>query len=107
MYICKFILINKIMIDETLNPSVAKSTAENSIENSETLNVNASNVTSAVEEAAAIAAAVVAAGTVVDGAAGDAVPVSEGQDGIASEAEPAAFPLRRMLPIPLRCAEPL
>ncbi len=91
MYICKFILINKIMIDETLNPSVAKSTAENSIENSETLNVNASNVTSAVEEAAAIAAAVVAAGTVVDGAAGDAVPVSEGQDGIASETEPAAF----------------
>ena len=64
------------MIDETLNPSSGKSTTENSIENSETLNVNASNVTSAVEEAAAVAAAVVAAGEVVEQASAEQEPAA-------------------------------
>ena len=54
------------MTEETLNPSLGKSTAENSVENSESLNVNASEVSPAVEEAAAVAAAVVAAGEIVD-----------------------------------------
>ena len=58
------------MTEETLNPSLGKSTAENSVENSESLNVNASEVNPAVEEAAAVAAAVVAAGAVVDEADG-------------------------------------
>ena len=56
------------MTEETLNPSLGKSTAENSVENSESLNVNASEVSPAVEEAAAVAAAVVAAGEIVDSA---------------------------------------
>ena len=38
------------MIDETLNPSVEKSTAENSLENSEKLNVNASQSGPVTEE---------------------------------------------------------
>ena len=59
-----------MMIEETLNPSLGKSTAENSVENSESLNVNASEVSPAVEEAAAVAAAVVAAGAMVEDAAG-------------------------------------
>ena len=54
------------MIDETLNPSVEKSTAENSVVNSESLNVNPSGNAPAVEEAAAIGAAVAAAGEIVD-----------------------------------------
>ena len=56
------------MIDETLNPSVEKSTAENSVVNSESLNVNPSGNAPAVEEAAAIGAAVAAAGEIVDSA---------------------------------------
>lgn len=56
------------MTEETLNPSLGKSTAENSVENSESLNVNASEVSPAVEEAAAVAAAVVAAREIVDNA---------------------------------------
>ncbi len=75
MYICKFILIFKIMIDETLNPSVGKSTTENSVENSETLNVNASNAAPVIEEAAAVGAAVIAAGELVDNA--DSTPSAE------------------------------
>ena len=54
------------MIDETLNPSVEKSTAENSVVNSESLNVNPSGNAPPVEEAAAIGAAVAAAGEIVD-----------------------------------------
>lgn len=70
------------MTEETLNPSLGKSTAENSVENSESLNVNASEVSPAVEEAAAVAAAVVAAGEIVDKAdneqpAAPAEPVAE------------------------------
>lgn len=70
------------MTEETLNPSLGKSTAENSVENSESLNVNASEVSPAVEEAAAVAAAVVAAGEIVDKAdneqpAEPAEPVAE------------------------------
>ena len=70
------------MTEETLNPSLGKSTAENSVENSESLNVNASEVSPAVEEAAAVAAAVVAAGEIVDRAdneqpAAPAEPVAE------------------------------
>ena len=68
------------MIDETLNPSLGKSTTENSIENSETLNVNASNVTSAVEEAAAVAAAVVAAGEVVEKASAEQEPSAPSEE---------------------------
>ena len=68
------------MIDETLNPSSGKSTTENSIENSETLNVNASNVTSAVEEAAAVAAAVVAAGEVVEKASAEQEPSAPSEE---------------------------
>ena len=75
MYICKFILIFKIMIDETLNPSVGKSTTENSVENSETLNVNASNAAPVIDEAAAVGAAVIAAGELVDNA--DSTPSAE------------------------------
>ena len=75
MYICKFILIFKIMIDETLNPSVGKSTTENSVENSETLNVNALNAAPVIEEAAAVGAAVIAAGELVDNA--DSTPSAE------------------------------
>lgn len=63
------------MTEETLNPSLGKSTAENSVENSESLNVNASEVNSVVDEAAVVAAAVAAAGTLVDKA--DAVPAAE------------------------------
>ncbi|HIZ87670.1 MAG TPA: DUF349 domain-containing protein, partial [Candidatus Coprenecus pullistercoris] len=40
------------MIDETLNPSVEKSTAENSVENSETLNINPSGETPVAQAAA-------------------------------------------------------
>ena len=65
------------MIDETLNPSVEKSTAENSVENSEKLNVNDSEVNPAVEEAAAVAAAVVAAGDIVGSAAGESAAAVE------------------------------
>ena len=65
------------MIDETLNPSVEKSTAENSVENSEKLNVNDSEVNPAVEEAAAVAAAVVAAGDIVGSAAGESAAAME------------------------------
>lgn len=72
------------MIDETLNPSLGKSTAENSVENSKSLNVNVSEVNPAVEEAAAVAAAVVAAGEVVDNAdaalADSAVPAVDSAD---------------------------
>ena len=85
MYICKFILIFKIMIDETLNPSVGKSTTENSVENSETLNVNASNAAPVIEEAAAVGAAVIAAGELVDNA--DSTPSAEPA---AQEETPAA-----------------
>ena len=63
------------MIDETLNPSVGKSTTENSVENSETLNVNASNAAPVIEEAAAVGAAVIAAGELVDNA--DSTPSAE------------------------------
>lgn len=56
------------MTEETLNPSLGKSTAQNSVENSESLNVNAQEANPAVEEAAAVAAAVVAAGAIVDNA---------------------------------------
>ena len=78
MYICKFILINKIMIDETLNPSEVKSTAEDSVENSETLNVNSLETKPALEEAAAVAAAVVSAGEMVSAAdAGDSEPAAQ------------------------------
>lgn len=64
------------MTEETLNPSLGKSTAQNSVENSESLNVNAQEANPAVEEAAAVAAAVVAAGAIVENA--DA-PVSDGK----------------------------
>ena len=63
------------MIDETLNPSVGKSTTENSVENSETLNVNALNAAPVIEEAAAVGAAVIAAGELVDNA--DSTPSAE------------------------------
>ena len=72
------------MIDETLNPSVEKSTAENSVENSEKLNVSPTESASATtEEAAAIGAAVVAAGDMVSSADSEvsgenpSAPVSE------------------------------
>ena len=73
------------MIDETLNPSVGKSTTENSVENSETLNVNASNAAPVIEEAAAVGAAVIAAGELVDNA--DSTPSAEPA---AQEETPAA-----------------
>lgn len=56
------------MTEETLNPSLGKSTAQNSVENSESLNVNAQKANLAADEAAAVAAAVVAAGAIVDNA---------------------------------------
>lgn len=57
------------MIDETLNPSVEKSTAENSVENSETLNVNPTENAPAAEETTAAGASVEAAGEIADAAA--------------------------------------
>lgn len=63
------------MMDETLNPSLEKSTAVDSIGNSDSLNVNSQEaIAPAVEEAAAVAAAVVAAGEIADNAGQTAVP---------------------------------
>ena len=63
------------MIDETLNLSHEKSTAEISVENSETLNVNIPATDSVLDEAAQVASAVVSAGDVVS--SGNE-PVSDG-----------------------------
>ena len=57
------------MIDETLNPSVEKSTAENSVENSETLNVNPAENAPAAEETTAAGASAEAAGEIADAVA--------------------------------------